>query len=299
MRKQQPIISVGMPVFNGEQYIAQAIKTVLDQTMGNFELIISDNASTDQTESICRKFAAQDDRIRYIRNSCNIGAARNYNQLFQQSVGKYFRWLNADDLCSPMTHEKCLAVMEAHPDAAMCYGKTDIINADGGLLEHYEDRLDLQQKSVTERFFKFWEVVGLTNAIYGLMRRSALEKTSLMGNGTFPAADINLMAELIMHGKFIEIPDTLFFRRMHEMASSWDRSNQSVQQQFWGGANSRFVMPTFRKEYSLWKAINSAPTSLSQRLRMKKYILRRIFWNRRAISIELRQAVAKKLTGTA
>src|SRR5690606_6627466 len=106
---------------------------------------ISDNASTDGTEAICRSYAGRDPRIRYIRNAANIGAARNYNQLFHQSTGKYFRWHNADDLCSPLSHEKCLAVLEANPDVAMCYGKTDIIDGEDALIEHYDDRLDLRQ----------------------------------------------------------------------------------------------------------------------------------------------------------
>lgn len=297
MSHHQPVISVGMPVYNGERYLAQAIETVLDQSQRDFELVISDNASTDRTESICRQYAAKDARIRYIRNSSNIGAARNYNQLFHQSVGKYFRWLNADDLCSPLSHEKCLAVMESNPDVAMCYGKTDIIDADGNLIEHYDDKLDLRQESVADRFIRYLQVVGLTNAIYGLMRRSALENTALMGDGTFPAADINLMAEIALQGKFMEIPETLFYRRMHERASSWDRANQSVQQQFWRGVDARFVMPTFKKERALWRAVDAAPARFGEKLRMKKYLLKRMHWSRESIAIEMVQMLVPRPAG--
>lgn len=291
MQSKQPKISVGMPVYNGEPYLGLAIEAILAQTCGDFELIISDNASTDRTEEICRHFAAKDSRIVYLRNIQNIGAANNYNQLFLQSSGEYFRWFNADDLCSPELHEKCLATLETHPDAVLCYGKTDIVDNEGAILEHYDDRLDLRQDLAADRFITFLEVVGFTNAIYGLMRRSALAKTSLMGNGSFPAADTILMAELVLQGKFIELPQILFYRRMHEQASSWDRKNPTVQQLFWTGKNSKFVMPTFKKQIALLRAVSQAPSGRTGKWRMQKYILRRIVWSRKIIGRELLQAI--------
>jgi len=287
----KPKISVGMPVYNGEPYLEQAIQATLNQTYDDFELIISDNHSSDRTEEICRDFAAKDSRIYYIRNSENIGAANNYNQLFHKSSGEYFRWFNADDLCSNILHERCLETLEDNPAAVMCYGKTDIIDGQGNLIRHYDDNLDLQQESVVDRFLTYFEVVGLTNAIYGLMRRKALEKTILMGNASFPAADTNLMGELTLYGKFIAIPETLFSRRMHEEASSWDRKDDSIQQKFWTGTNSKFIMPTFKKYRAYLKAIQKSPNSARDKLRMHKYILRRMVWCRTAIAKEIYQGV--------
>lgn len=289
-----PIISVGMPVYNGERYLAEAIEAVLAQTETDFEFLISDNASTDGTQDICTDYAARDQRIRYVRNDRNIGAARNYNQVFDMSVGRYFRWFNADDLCSPLSHERCLAFMEAHPDVAMCYGDADIIDGDGNLTEHYMDRLQLQQDSVVDRFITFLHVVGLTNAIYGLMRRSALERTTLMGDGTYPAADVTLMAELALQGKVVKLPEALFKRRMHEQASSWDRKNIAVAQMFWRGVDTRFVMPTFKQSRALWRAVDAAPASFREKLSMKAFILRRLNWSRRALVVEAVQALRSR-----
>ena len=276
-------ISVGLPVYNGERYLASAIEATLNQTYGDFELLISDNASTDRTETICRDFAASDRRIRYVRNPENIGAAGNYNQLFHLSKGEYFRWFNADDLCSEFLHERCLAVLEERPDVVMSYGKTDIIDGQGELLQHYDDNLDLQQESVITRFTTFFDAVGLTNAIYGLMRRSALESTGLMGNGRFPAADTNLMGELVLHGKFVEIPETLFFRRMHEDASSWDRKNDETQQTFWTGTNKKFSFPTLKKYLAYINAIHNSPNASLEKIKLDLYVIRRIFWFRQLI----------------
>ncbi len=295
MKEHIPVISVGMPVYNGEPYLEEAILATLKQTYDNFELIISDNASTDKTEEICRDYANSDKRIRYIRNKENIGAAGNYNQLFKYARGNYFRWFNADDLCADVLHERCLKTLESNPDAVMCYGKTDIVDGEGKLIEHYNDNLDLQQQSVVERFKAYFQSVGLTNAIYGLMRSSALKKTNLMGDASFPAADTNLMGEIVLQGKVIEISETLFFRRIHQNASSWDRSDQNVQQTFWKGTNSKFVMPRLKKEIAYLKAIAKSPASSSEKWQLRRYILRRLIWARKQISMEAIQAVSQNI----
>ena len=98
MKDSTPMITVGMPVYNGDKYIEQAIESILSQTFGDFEFLISDNASTDRTREICLDYAVSDSRIHYLRNDVNLGAARNYNRLFEIGSAPYFRWMNADDV---------------------------------------------------------------------------------------------------------------------------------------------------------------------------------------------------------
>ena len=93
-----PKVSIGMPVYNGEPFIREALDSLLVQTFTDFELIISDNASTDKTEQICREYAAKDKRIRYIRQEINRGAAANFQYVLDEAVGEYFMWAAADDL---------------------------------------------------------------------------------------------------------------------------------------------------------------------------------------------------------
>lgn len=294
MTRSTPVISVGMPVYNGEKYLASAIESVLAQTMGDFELLIADNASVDGTEAICRDHAARDRRIVYLRNPVNVGAAGNYNLLFQRSQAEYFRWFNADDLSSPRLHELCFEALKDFPGASMAYGKTDIIDGEGQLIEHYEDRLNLRQPSAYQRLAEFFRVAGQTNVIYGLMRRKALGRTQLMGSGTFPAADTNLMGELAMQGQVIEVPETLFFRRMHEQASSWNRKDVAVQQQFWQGRNAKFTMPSLKRELAYWRAIDRCDADLAERVRMKRLVLRRLIWSREDIVSEARYAWSQR-----
>ena len=96
-----PRVSVGIPVFNGERFLAETIESILAQTFKDFEIVISDNASTDRTEEICRSYAARDPRIRYNRNDTNRGAAWNHNRVFELARGEYFKWQSHDDFCAP------------------------------------------------------------------------------------------------------------------------------------------------------------------------------------------------------
>lgn len=284
-----PKISVGMPVYNGEVYLESAIDSILGQSEGDFELLISDNASTDKTQEICSDYKSQDSRIRYFRNAENLGAAENYNQVFRRARAPYFRWFNGDDLSEPELHSKCLHALDTNPDAVLSYGRTHLINDDGGFIQEYSDNLNLGQASPVDRYKAFFAQVGLTNIIYGLMKTDVLKNTFLMGNGKFPAADINLMAELTLYGKFIEIDEFLFSRRMHEQASSWQRDDNTVQEHFWSGGSYEFKLPSWKSDYSNLVSVWRSPISIYDKNRLTRYILSQMYKNKRALAKEILQ----------
>lgn len=286
MRKK--LVSIGMPVYNGDRYVESAILSVLQQTHSDFELIISDNASTDRTEEICQSFVATDSRVKYFRNHANIGAAENYNRLFQLSSGEYFRWSNADDLVAPELLEKTLAVLMARPDAVIAFGRTELIDAEGESLGDYEDNLDIQADDVVTRYSKFYARVGLTNVIYGLMRSSAVAKTGLMGNGTLPASDISFMAAMVLQGKFVGIHDRLFFRRIHDAAFSAN-PDPSAQAQFWKASAKATPLPLLRTVANDMSAIMRASLSFSDKMALWVYCVRRLIWQRQTLLNEFGQ----------
>ena len=291
MCETNPLVSVAMPVYNGEPYIADAIRCVLNQTYNHLELVISDNASTDNTEQICREFAEKDDRVVYVRNSSNIGAAKNYNQAFRRTSGPYFRWHNADDLCSSRLHELCLAVLMDNPDTVLCYGKTVIINGEGKVIEDYDDNLHLRQEKASDRFKAFFKQVGLTNVIYGLMRRSAMEKTMLMGNGTFFASDNNFMAEMSLFGKFYELSEPLFSRRMHMQASTLACKSDDLLQTFWQGRSQAFVLPHWKKDIAYLKAVYNAPIDPDQKILLSAFLSRHMLRHHKKLLKDLVQEI--------
>ncbi|MEO0616130.1 MAG: glycosyltransferase [Pseudomonadota bacterium] len=282
-----PLISVGMPVYNGEDYLAASVQCVLDQTEGDFELIIADNASSDGTEAICRDFASRDARIRYVRNTSNIGAAGNYNKLLDLARAEFFRWSNADDLLEPTLHERCLAALRAHPEAVLAYGKTVIIDGDDNKLRDYDDNLAIDDATPSARFSRYFEQVGLTNAIYGLMRTAAVRRTHVFGDGSLPAADTAFMAELILHGGFVEVDEPLFYRRMHEAASSHDRADDSRQTAFWSASQSKFRLPVIRQHMKYLRRAWRTDADAGEKIRLTGYILRRLNWHRNEVASEL------------
>jgi len=217
MRDHKPRVSIGLPVFNGENYLEKALDSILAQTYSDFELIISDNASTDRTAEICRAYAAKDERIRYFRNETNLGAAKNFNRVFELSSGEYFKWAAHDDLCTPGYLERCVEILDREPDVVLCYPKTSIIDQNGEFVKNYFDGFNLRSPKPHERFQDFFHAPGLCNPIFGLIRASALKRTPLIGSYT--ASDRVLLGELALLGQFYEVPEYLFFRRNHTQTS--------------------------------------------------------------------------------
>lgn len=234
MRK--PRISIGLPVYNAEKYLRDSLESILCQTYEAFELIISDNASTDSTQAICEEYAARDQRIRLYRNERNLGAAENFNRVFRLSRSEYFKWIAYDDLCAPEFLERCLEVLEASPSTALCYPKTTLIDENGAEIAAYEDRLHMQQARPHERLRQFLTKVNLANPVFGLIRSSVLRETRLLGK--YFGADYILLMEICLRGGFFELPERLFLRRDHprnsrrltrdEIAVWWDSSRKGV-----------------------------------------------------------------------
>jgi glycosyltransferase involved in cell wall biosynthesis len=266
MDSSNPRVSIGLPVFNGDEYIEEALHSLLAQTHADFELIISDNASTDRTEQICRRYAAKDDRIRYFRNENNLGAAKNFNQLFELSSGEYFKWAAHDDLCAPEHLQRCVEVLDREPNVVLCYPKTSIINEQGELVEHYFDGFNLRSPKPHERFRDFFRAPGLCNPVFGLTRASALKRTALIGN--YASSDRVLLGELSLLGQFFEIPEYLFYRRGHPQRSlAANITDSEIAAWFDPAMRSKILLPRWRRFSEYLKAIGRAPLSWSERVR--------------------------------
>lgn len=289
MVAQAPPISIGMPVYNGERFLRKSLDAILAQTFEDFELIISDNASTDGTADICRLYASKDPRIRYVRNELNIGAAGNFNQVFRLATTSYFRWATADDLFPPDSLEHCLKLLECHPEAVLCYPKTVLIDDAGSVLQAKDDNLDLRSPNPVERFRSALERIRLVNVQYGLMRSAAMKKTSLFRN--YGGGDIPFILELTLHGQFIEIPQTVFYRRMHGQASSAIRTVEA-EQHFWDPSTRGRVSLRMWRHYLTYLAIAlQAPTTLGERAQLVAVVCRS--------AIMLRHKFMQELAGVA
>ncbi|MDH3692420.1 MAG: glycosyltransferase, partial [Gammaproteobacteria bacterium] len=134
MSNRKPRVSIALPVYEGEALVGRAIETTLAQSFEDFELIISDNASTDGTEDICRSYAAQDQRVSYHRNQTNIGASRNFNRAFELCSGHYFKWQAHDDEVAPNFLERCVEVLDEDASVVSAFSRMSVIDEQGAII---------------------------------------------------------------------------------------------------------------------------------------------------------------------
>jgi glycosyltransferase involved in cell wall biosynthesis len=212
-------VSIGLPVYNGEKYLGEAIGSVLSQTFEDFELLISDNASTDRTEEICKKYADKDPRIRYYRNERNLGAAKNFNLVFELSSGVYFKWIAADEVIESDFLEKCVDLLDNNPSMVLAGSKYVAVNEFDNTTRNLDYDHNLRSPRAHQRFRRLvGERVGSEHPIWGVIRSSVLRRTRLIR--PFIGSDSYLVVELVLQGEFGQMPEYLNRLRIHPEAYS-------------------------------------------------------------------------------
>ena len=224
----RPTVSIGLPVYNGENFLADALESLVSQTYSDFEIIVSDNASTDATEEIARRYMADDERIRYYRNDHNLGANPNYNRTFALARGEYFRWHAHDDRCDAKYLELCVDLLERDPSVSLVHSRTAYIDRNGdpliplrngfldpdGFIERLVQDDDavpmlaspyphVRLDAVANRLTVFFD-------IFGLARTADVRQTMLLPN--YYGADKVFLAEMALKGRLVRLDDELFAR---------------------------------------------------------------------------------------
>ena len=209
-----PLVSIGVPVYNGEKLISRALSALIEQDYANIEIIISDNGSTDNTQKICKEFAEKDTRVRYYRSDKNLGSSWNFNRVFELSNGKYFMWAAHDDLRKISFVKSCVEKLEQSPESVLCQAKTAVF------IEHkpnsvYTASLD-SFSGLTDPIQRYRETLKNfpATAIYGLYRREAMMKTRLFEKVI--ATDLAFIQELSIYGSFSHVDEELFFYVVRE-----------------------------------------------------------------------------------
>jgi glycosyltransferase involved in cell wall biosynthesis len=260
-----PLVTVGMPVRNCERHIEQAIESVLAQSVGDFELVVSDNASTDTTPDIVRRYMARDARIRYQRFEVNQGVSPNWNAVVLAGRGRYFKWLAGSDEMAPDLLEKCLSVLQTRPDVVLAFGLTRWLDEGGQCLELCDKDFAVLSESPAARFGQVARNLSVNNQINAsVIRMDALRQTRLLGR--FPTDDLVLMAELALIGKFVLLPHELLRRRTGADVSSPNRTalQTAVHHDPRAARPNRFL--PLRRQAARYAACWRAPLPLGERL---------------------------------
>lgn len=282
-RASIPRVGVGLPVYNGERYVGEAIESILAQTHTDFALVISDNASTDATEEICRAFAREDSRVRYERAPENLGSSPNFNRCLDLLPDtEFFKWSAHDDLLSETFLERCVEALDADPLCVLAFARSDYISADRQLIgRQMRSDLSLTANDAAVRARRFVEFTleapDIFWSYYGVMRRSALPDNPA---GSYIASDQVLVLEMVLRGKLLQVPEARFIRRVHEAAWSSPvregRNPRDDARRIDARASPRFVLPHFRLYRNYFRAVSRSPLSKAEKLRTKRALVYKV-----------------------
>lgn len=263
-----PKISVGLPVYNGANFLERAIRSILDSDYQDLELIISDNGSTDATESICQAAAAVDSRVRYYRNAENLGASRNYNRTFELARGQYFKWHAHDDECHPAMLRRCIEALETSPQSVvMVYPLGELIDEDGNTITSILDRMALSDPRPHKRLAHLLRTLNMCDGVFGVYKTTYLERTGLIG--PFVGADYVLLGELAMLGEIAELDEVLFRLRAHDLRSMQANPTTRDKTAWYDpkAAKRKVVLPNWEQMvWALLQATWRAPLPLGDKL---------------------------------
>ena len=291
-----PQVSIGLPVYNGERHIGDAIASIASQSFADFELIISDNASTDSTGEICRDWAARDGRIRYFRNASNIGAAPNYHQVFRMARADLFKWSAHDDMLGPGFLESCVAGLGDDDRAVLAYTAARQVDGDGNRIGDIPRFSQVVSADPVERFREVVRHERLNLPIFGLMRSAALRETALPGS--YHASARVQLAELALRGTFVFEPDIHFIHRNHPAGSlrAYD-SVHALRSWYDTRRAAGTYMPRWEYMSGLIGAATRAPLSWRQRLDCYGEAFRWAFEKRRSLALDVAEAGRQLLGG--
>lgn len=212
-----PPLTIGIPVYNGSRYVAEAIEASLGQTGVDVEVVVADNASTDDTPQICRDHAARDPRVRYVRFEEHLGVAGSYSRTFGLCRSEFFKWAASDDLFAPTYGRAALSALHKHPEAVLAYSEAQVVDSRGEFVRKDDFMLELSGVPATTRFRRLIMAPPKHHGAheqYGVIRSAALRRTGLMSTHVY--GDRVLLAQLSLLGEFVRLPVVLFSNREHD-----------------------------------------------------------------------------------
>jgi glycosyltransferase involved in cell wall biosynthesis len=320
MDRKPPRVTLGMPVYNGDDFLANAIESVLSQSFSDFELIISDNASTDRTAEICLDYAARDARVRYCRNAHNVGLVNNHNLLVGLAAGEFLMWIAHDDAIDKDYLARCVELLDRNPDAVLCFAQTSNIGEDGRPLVRQVNPHRIAQENIEtdapDPRIRYREIIQIHHEcepVYGVIRTNLLRQTRL--HGKYADSDRVFLAELAVRGRFLMIHEALFFHREHEQRSVHAYPSRQARTALMDPSQAgKIVFPYWREFFEFLICVRRSPLPLGKRfacywetIRWMNNSRRFLFSDvqvaalevaRRVLPVSARRAIKRMLSGT-
>jgi glycosyltransferase involved in cell wall biosynthesis len=289
-----PVVSIGMPAYNSERTIRAAIESLQAQTFGDFELIISDNASTDGTWAIVEELAARDPRIRGLRQDRNIGANSNYSAVALAARGKYFKWASSNDWCAPAFLQRCVETLEVDSGVVLVAPRTRLFEADVLTWTDYSGDIACTQANAADRFIHVGTSLALNNVVNGVVRLDALRRTRLVEH--YPGADVVLVGHLALLGRIVLLDEALFYRRMDSATATRMMSELAVHRHHYPVTTLRALFPTWRFAWGWARVAFAVRLPRDDALRALYWAMRNAYWNRAKLGRDLVDLVRGRVT---
>jgi len=296
---------MGVPVYNGEAYLEEVLDSIRAQTFEDIEVIVCDNASTDRTPEIARSFVERDGRFRYHRNDENIGASRNHNRVFELARGELFQWCSADNVLQPALVERCVAVLDEHPEFILAHSRCTVLDEFKQEEREWHVDYQLQGARPSDRVHNlFVQVIGMNDPIFGVHRADALRRTKLLGS--FIGADDVLLVELAIAGPFGLVSDYLIRLRTHAAAyhaikkTKQDLKEDNDEAAWFDPINrGKAVFPHWRRLREYAAAVTRSSADPLEKARMLGFLCRVASWRRALLAGEIRDGLGLRAHGGA
>lgn len=258
-----PLISIGMPIYNEARFLAESLESLLGQSYPNLELVISDNASTDESAQICADVAGRHDNVHFHRLDENLGAVANFRKVLDQARGDYFMWAAGHDVWSRDYIQRCYEAMQRRPESVLAFGSTDWIDSDGNPHDRQSGWIDTRGMHPVARYMAvYW---GNMNPILGLIRTSALRECRFVET---TGMDLVILTQLALLGDFVHADNTSWSRREFREEAAYADKLKRYQSENYGLDQSRLgrLFPLARLPVELLRVVISSRITLPQKM---------------------------------
>lgn len=294
---KSPKLTMGMPVYNGEQFLATAIECALGQTFTDFELIISDNGSTDCTREICERYAAHDERVRIVRFETNHGLLANFNRVYELARGEYFKWTPHDDTYDPAFIERCVRVLDTDPTVVACSCPFLIIDETGAIVGPSGADIDADSPMLHERFYALLNNTKCFD-LFAVIRKSALDLLPKPLYAAYGHADGVLLARLGMLGRIHHLSEALYYNRDHKDRGHYKFKTYRELIYFLDPSKQgSIVFPRWRMAAEFFKTVGMFPLPPGERLKCYGLVVRWCGWYWTSFVWNLADVVRMIVTG--
>lgn len=273
-----PMVTIGIPVYNGEAYLEEALTCARTQTYGDLEIVISDNGSTDRTREICERHGALDSRIRYYRFETNQGLLKNFNRVYELALGTYFKFSPHDDLYDPSFIERCVDVLERDQDTVACSSRFLIIDEEGTVTGESHEDIDADASSPRKRFYALLNNTKCYD-LFAVIRKSALDRMPKPLLPVYGHADGVLLARLGMLGRIHRIPEPLYYNRDHKSRGHYQfRTYRGYIYFLDPSKQGSIVFPRWRMAAEFFRTVGMFPLPLKERMACYGLVVRWCSW---------------------